>query len=38
MIRAVNLTPDNLAKHEHYLKVAERVVAAHREIPSEQEP
>ena len=31
MIRAVNLTPYNLAKHEHYLTVAERIVAAHRE-------
>jgi phosphoserine phosphatase len=30
MIRAVNLTPYNLAKHEHYLTVAERIVAAHR--------
>jgi probable phosphoglycerate mutase len=32
MIRAVNLTPYNLAKHEHYLTVAERIVAAHREM------
>ena len=31
MIRAVNLTPYNLAKHEHYLTVAERIVTAHRE-------
>ena len=31
MIRAVNPTPYNLAKHEHYLTVAERIVAAHRE-------
>jgi broad specificity phosphatase PhoE len=31
MIRAVNLTPYNLAKHEHYLTVAERIVAAHRD-------
>jgi probable phosphoglycerate mutase len=31
MLRAVNLTPYNLAKHEHYLTVAERIVAAHRE-------
>lgn len=31
MIRAVNLTPYNLAKHEHYLTVAERIVSAHRE-------
>ena len=31
MIRALNLTPYNLAKHEHYLTVAERIVAAHRE-------
>jgi broad specificity phosphatase PhoE len=30
MIRAVNLTPYNFAKHEHYLTVAERIVAAHR--------
>lgn len=34
MIRAVNLTPYNLAKHEHYLTVAERIVAAHRERSS----
>jgi phosphoserine phosphatase len=33
MIRAVNLTPYNFAKHEHYLTVAERIVAAHRETP-----
>jgi probable phosphoglycerate mutase len=32
MIRAVNLTPYNLAKHEHYLTVAERIAAAHREM------
>lgn len=32
MIRAVNLTPYNLTKHEHYLTVAERIVAGHREI------
>jgi len=32
MIRAVNLTPYNLAKHEHYLTVAERIVASHREM------
>ena len=31
MIRAVNLTPYNLAKHEHYLTVAERIVAVHRD-------
>jgi probable phosphoglycerate mutase len=31
MIRALNLTPYNLAKHEHYLTVAERIVAAHRD-------
>jgi probable phosphoglycerate mutase len=31
MLRAVNLTPYNLAKHEHYLTVAERIVLAHRE-------
>ena len=31
MIRAVNLTPYNLAKHEHYMTVAERIVAGHRE-------
>ncbi|HEU5282731.1 MAG TPA: histidine phosphatase family protein [Burkholderiales bacterium] len=31
MLRAVNLTPYNLAKHEHYLTVAERIIAAHRE-------
>jgi probable phosphoglycerate mutase len=30
MIRAVNLTPYNLVKHEHYLTVAERIVLAHR--------
>lgn len=32
MLRAVNLTPYNLAKHEHYLTVAERIVAAHRDV------
>ncbi|HTS55526.1 MAG TPA: histidine phosphatase family protein [Burkholderiales bacterium] len=32
MLRAVNLTPYNLAKHEHYLTVAERIVRAHREV------
>jgi broad specificity phosphatase PhoE len=32
MIRAVNLTPYNLAKREHYLTVAERIAAAHREM------
>jgi probable phosphoglycerate mutase len=37
MIRAVNLTPYNLAKHEHYLTVAERIVAAHREALSGRE-
>ena len=31
MLRAVNLTPYNLTKHEHYLTVAERIVFAHRE-------
>jgi probable phosphoglycerate mutase len=31
LLRAVNLTPYNLAKHEHYLTVAERIVLAHRE-------
>jgi len=31
MLRAVNLTPYNFAKHEHYLTVAERIVLAHRE-------
>jgi probable phosphoglycerate mutase len=31
MLRAVNLTPYNLAKHKHYLTVAERIVLAHRE-------
>ena len=31
MLRAVNLTPYNLAKHEHYLTVAETIVLAHRE-------
>ncbi|MGD2141443.1 MAG: histidine phosphatase family protein [Burkholderiales bacterium] len=30
MIRALNLTPYNLTKHEHYLTVAERIVAGHR--------
>jgi broad specificity phosphatase PhoE len=30
MLRAVNLTPYNLTKHEHYLTVAERIVAGHR--------
>jgi probable phosphoglycerate mutase len=30
MLRAVNLTPYNLAKHQHYLTVAERIVAQHR--------
>jgi probable phosphoglycerate mutase len=34
MIRAVNLTPYNLAKHGHYLTVAERIVAAHRATPA----
>jgi broad specificity phosphatase PhoE len=33
MIRAVNLTPYNFTKHEHYLTVAERIVAAHRAAP-----
>jgi broad specificity phosphatase PhoE len=37
MIRAVNLTPYNLAKHEHYLTVAERIVAAHRKRESGNE-
>jgi broad specificity phosphatase PhoE len=37
MIRAVNLTPYNLAKHEHYLTVAERIVAAHREMRNTRE-
>jgi phosphoserine phosphatase len=32
MIRGLNLTPYNLAKHEHYLTVAERIVAGHREM------
>jgi probable phosphoglycerate mutase len=32
MLRAVKLTPYNLAKHEHYLTVAERIVLAHREM------
>jgi len=31
IIRAVNLAAYNLAKHEHYLRVAERIVAAHRQ-------
>jgi hypothetical protein len=31
MLRAVNLTLCNLAKHQHYLTVAERIVLAHRE-------
>ncbi len=31
ILRAVNLTPYNLPKHEHYLTVAERIVAAHRD-------
>ncbi len=30
MLRAVNLTPYNLTKHEHYLTVAERIVGAMR--------
>ncbi|MCC7546334.1 MAG: histidine phosphatase family protein [Burkholderiales bacterium] len=30
MLRAVNLTPYNLTKHEHYLTVAERIVVAMR--------
>jgi broad specificity phosphatase PhoE len=34
ILRAVNLTPYNLAKHEHYLTVAERIVAAHRQALS----
>jgi len=37
MIRAVNLTPYNLAKHEHYLTVAERIVASHREMRRRRE-
>lgn len=37
MIRAVNLTPYNLVKHEHYLTVAERIVAAHRETRDSRE-
>ncbi len=37
MIRAVNLTPYNLVKHEHYLTVAERIVAAHREMRDSRE-
>jgi hypothetical protein len=38
MIRSVNLTPYNLAKHEHYLTVAERIVAAHRNmLPGREE-
>ena len=37
MIPAVNLTPYNLAKHEHYLTVAERIVAAHREMLRDRE-
>jgi phosphoserine phosphatase len=37
MIRAVNLTPYNLAKHEHYLTVAERIVAGHREILTDRQ-
>ena len=37
MIRAVNLTPYNLAKHEHYLTVAERIVAAHRATRNSRE-
>jgi broad specificity phosphatase PhoE len=37
MLRAVNLTPYNLAKHEHYLTVAERIVLAHRETPRTRE-
>jgi probable phosphoglycerate mutase len=36
MIRAVNLTPYNFAKHEHYLTVAERIVAAHRMAKPEE--
>ena len=35
MLRAVNLTPYNLAKHEHYLTVAERIVRARREMRRE---
>jgi len=38
MIRAVNLTPYNLTKHEHYLTVAERIVAAHREMHNSRKP
>jgi len=30
MLRAVNLTPYNFIKHEHYLTVGERIVAARR--------
>jgi len=37
MIRGVNLTPYNLAKHEHYLTVAERIVAGHRAKPRSRE-
>ena len=36
MIRSVNLTPYNLPKHDHYLTVAERIVAGHREMRDSQ--
>lgn len=37
LIRALNLTPYNLAKHEHYLTVAERIVATHRQARDSSE-
>lgn len=37
MLRAVNLTPYNLTKHEHYLTVAERIVAGHRAMRDNQQ-
>ena len=30
-VAMLKLTPYNLAKHEHYLTVAERIIAAHRD-------
>ncbi|HUU73552.1 MAG TPA: histidine phosphatase family protein [Burkholderiales bacterium] len=36
MIRSVNLTPYNLPKLDHYLTVAERIVAGHREMRDRQ--
>jgi len=37
LLRAVNLTPYNLAKHEHYLTVAEQIVLARRKAQDGRE-